>query len=104
MFGESIARADRAVRSRHSGQAVRPSLGAVQYRDNLNEVTFGPIGDNIRRVWDDEVARIGHATRSAAGRDAAKRVTAARIRSIIRFAAVGLSAAMRSRMSSSRRK
>lgn len=36
--------------------------------------------------------------------DAAKRVTAARIRSIMRSAAVGFSAAMRSRISSSRRK
>jgi hypothetical protein len=68
MSGESIARADRAVRSRHSGQAVRPSLGAVQYSDNLNDVPFDPIGDNIRRVRDDEFARIGHATRSAEGR------------------------------------
>ena len=58
----------KAVRSRHSGQAVRPSLGAVQYRDNLNDVTFDPIGDNIQRVRDDEFAGIGRATRSAEGR------------------------------------
>src|SRR3984893_8077947 len=68
MGGESIARADRAVRSRHSRQAVRPSLGAVRYSDNLNDVTFDPIGDKIRRVRDDEFAGAGHATRSAEGR------------------------------------
>ena len=65
----------------------------MQYRDDLNNVTSDPIGYNVRCTRDDEFAGAGHATRSAEGRHAAKRVTAARIRSIMPLAAVGLFAA-----------
>ena len=51
-----------------SGQLVRPSLSAVQYGDDLNNVIFDPIGYDIRRVGDDEFACAGRATRSAEGR------------------------------------
>ena len=50
-----------------SGQPVRPSLGAVQYGDDLNDVAFDPIGYNMRCAGDDEFACAGDATRSAEG-------------------------------------
>jgi hypothetical protein len=57
-----------AVQNSRSWQPVGPSLGTVQYRDDLNDVAVHPIGYYIGCARDDEFACVGHATRAAKSR------------------------------------
>lgn len=50
-----------------SGESVRPSLGAVQHGNDLNNVTLDPIGDNVRRTGNDELPRVRYTTRATDG-------------------------------------
>jgi hypothetical protein len=63
----NVRRAWAGVRDCPLGQPVRPSPGAVQYGDYLNNVAFDPVGDDVRRARDDELARARDAARSGEG-------------------------------------
>src|SRR5262249_7136144 len=49
------------------GQPVRPSLSAMQYGDDLNDVTLEPVGYDVRCAGDDKFACVGDATRPTEG-------------------------------------
>src|SRR5260221_7246841 len=58
--GASRRTHDRRAASRRSRngsrKSVRPPLGTVQHRDDLNGVAFDPIGNDVRRAGDDKLA------------------------------------------------